>query len=254
MSGLKAVRYLVLVLAASVLAAGALAACGSGGGNVGASGGNVGVSGNVGGSGGSVGDSGSVGGSVGDSGSSGSSGSVGDSGSSGSSGDSGSSGSSGSGGSGGSSVTGTVTWPDGHLAANASVFFNNHDPGFSGSGWSQGQNGNWYQQQQLPANGSYSLTGCPCGDLTAYLYVPAAVMSQANGGWDCWIIMQDDNQNYSGLQANPGAVINWQALNMLCSRTFYTSDQATVQSEQTTVLPSLNAGTWQTAEQLTTGG
>ena len=215
MSGLKAVRYLVLVLAASVLAVGALAACGS-------SGGNVGASGNVGGSGGSVGDSGS----------------------------SGSSGSSG----GGSSVTGTVTWPDGHLAANASVFFNNHDPGFSGSGWSQGQNGNWYQQQQLPANGSYSLTGCPCGDLTAYLYVPAAVMSQANGGWDCWIIMQDDNQNYSGLQANPGDVINWQALNMLCSRTFYTSDQATVQSEQTTVLPSLNAGTWQTAEQLTTGG
>src|SRR6185437_6843552 len=36
-------------------------------------------------------------------------------------------------------VTGTVSWPDGNPAANASVYFNNHDPGFSGNGWNQGQ-------------------------------------------------------------------------------------------------------------------
>ena len=155
----------------------------------------------------------------------------------------------------GDSVTGTVKWPDGNPAAGASVYFNNHDAGFdgSGSGWSQGQNGNWSEKLQLPANGSYSLSGCPCADLTAYLYVPASVMSPANGGWDCWIIMQDDSQNYSGLQANPGDVINWQALDLPCSRMFYTSDQATVQSEATTVLPTVNGGPWQTAEQLTSG-
>jgi hypothetical protein len=105
--------------------------------------------------------------------------------------------------------------------------------------------------QRLRANGSYSLTGCPCADLTAYLYVPAPVMSPANGGWDCWIIMQDDSQNYSGRHANPGDVINWQALDLPCSPTFYTSNQPTVRSEATTVLPSLNSGPWQTAERLT---
>ena len=208
MRNLKAARYLVLVLAASVLAVGLLAACsgaGDGGGND--SGGNVS----------------NVGNNV----------------------------SSGSSGGGSGSVTGTVTWPDGHPAADASVYFNNHETGFSGSGWSQHDSANsWYQVQQLPADGSYSLPACPCGDLTAYLLVPSAVMSPANGGWDCWIIMQDDNQNYSGRQANPGDVINWQALDLPCSPIFYTSDPPTVQSQST----ALSSGSWQTAEQLTSGG
>jgi hypothetical protein len=220
MRGVKVFRYLVVVFAASVLAVASLAACG--GSNVG-SGGNVG-GGNVGG--GNVGGGSNVGSNTGGSNAGGS-----------------------------GLVTGTVTWPDGSPAANASIYFNNHETGFSGSGWSQHDSANsWYQVQQLPADGSYSLPGCPCGYLTAYLLVPSAVMSPANGGWDCWIIMQDGNQNYSGRQANPGDVINWQALNMPCSPTFYTSDQATVQSQATTVLPSLNSGTWQTAEQQTSAG
>ena len=66
--------------------------------------------------------------------------------------------------------------------------------------------------------------------------------------------MGDDSGNYQGRQANPGDVINWQALNMPCSPTFYTSDQPTVQSEATTVLPSLNSGTWQDAETRSSGG
>ena len=143
------------------------------------------------------------------------------------------------------SVTGTVTWPDGNPAANASVYFYNYDPGFTASGWSDGE----YQVQQLPADGSYSLPGCPCQDLTAYLYVPAT-----SGGQDCWIIMQDDSQTYVGRQANPGDAINWRALDMPCSPTWYTSDQPTVQSEYTTVLPSLNSGTWQSAEARTSSG
>ena len=162
----------------------------------------------------------------------------------------------------GDAVTGTVTWPDGHPAGGASVYFNNHETGFSGSGWSQHDSANsWYQLQQLPADGSYSLPGCPCGYLTAYLLVPSAVMSPANGGWDCWIIMQDDNGSYSGLQANPGDVIDWKALDMPCSPTWYTSDQSTVQSERTVLDPSLNggdysayAGTWQAAELRASGG
>jgi hypothetical protein len=153
--------------------------------------------------------------------------------------------------SGGGSVTGTISWPDGHLAANASVYFNTYDPGFSASGWYDGE----YQVQQLSADGSYSLPGCPCQDLTAYLYVPATSGADpANGGQGCWIIMQDDSQDYSGRQANAGDTINWQALDMPCSPTWYTSDQSTVQSENTTVLPSLNSGSWQSAEARTGGG
>ncbi len=217
MRDLKAVRYLVLVFAASVLAMGALAACG-GGSNGGSGGGSNGGSSN--------------------------------------SGSGGSSGSSNSGSSG--SVTGTVAWPDGHPAANASVYFYNHDPGFTASGWSDGK----YEVQQLPADGSYSLGGCPCGDLTAYLYVPSTPGADpGNGGRDCWIIMQDTSGNYSGLQASPGDVINWQARDMLCSPTWYTSDQSAVQSQATTIDPSQNggdystyAGTWQAAEGRTSSG
>jgi hypothetical protein len=147
------------------------------------------------------------------------------------------------GGSGGS-VTGTVTWPDRNPAANASVYFYNYDPGFTASGWSDGE----YQVQQLPADGSYSLPGCPCQDLTAYLYVPAT-----SGGQACWIIMQDDNQAYWGRPSNPGDTINWQALDLPCSPTWYTSDKPTVQSEASTVLPQLNSGSWQAAEASTSG-
>jgi len=207
MPDLKAVRYLVLVFAASVLVMAALTACGggsNGGGN------NGGISGS-------------------------------------------SSGSS-------SSVTGTVTWPDGHPAANASVYFYDHEPQFSATadGWSDGK----YGVEQLPSNGSYSLGGCPCGDLTAYLYVPSTPGADpANGGRDCWIIMQDTSGNYSGLQASPGDVINWQARDMLCSPTWYASDQSAVQSQATAIDPSQNggdpsayAGTWQAAEGRTSGG
>jgi hypothetical protein len=151
---------------------------------------------------------------------------------------------SGTSGGGSGSVTGTVTWHDGQPAANASVYFFNYDPGFSASGWYDGESG----VQQLPADGSYSLTGCPCQDLTAYLYIPAPP-----GGQACWIIMQDDNQTYSGRLANPGDVINWQALDLPCSPTWYTSDQSTVQSEASTVLPELNSGSWQSWEASTSG-
>src|SRR5580693_3059998 len=152
----RTIRFVVLVFAVSVLAAGTLAACDAGG-----SGTNFSSGTNDGGSSGSV--------------------------------------------------TGTVTWPDGNPAANASVYFYNYDPGFTASGWSDGE----YQVQQLPADGSYSLPGCPCQDLTAYLYVPATPGADpANGGQDCWIVMQDDSQTYSGLPANPGDDINWRALDM----------------------------------------
>jgi hypothetical protein len=155
---------------------------------------------------------------------------------------------------------------------NASVYFSNNDSGFSGDGWSQGvdSNGNWdgtwyykqLSQDRLPADGSYSLPGCPCGDLIAYLYVPATDGAPMNnGGFACVIILQDDSGNYSGRQANPGDVINWQALDMPCSPTFYDSNQSTVQSERISLDPRLNggdysgfAGYWQAAEARTSGG
>ena len=205
-------RFRALVFAASVLAVATLAAChGTTGGDTGGYSGGGNTGGGV---------SGTSGGGV--------SGTTDGGGSSGSSG----------------SVTGTVTWPDGQLAANASVYFFNYDPGFSASGWYDGESG----VQQLPADGSYSLSGCPCQDLTAYLYIPAPP-----GGQACWIIMQDDNQTYSGRLANPADVINWQALDLPCSPTWYTSDQSTVQSEASTVLPQLNSGSWQSWEASTSG-
>ena len=207
----RMIRLFVLVSAASVLAAGALAACGPSGGG-----------GTNDGSGGGTYSSGTNGGSSGTNG-----------------------GGSNNAGGGSGSVTGTVTWPDGHPAANASVYFYNYDPGFSATGWSDGE----YQVGQVSADGSYSLPGCPCADLTAYLYVPATPGADpANGGQDCWIILQDDSQTYWGRQASPGDDINWRALDMPCSPTWYTSDQTTVQSEYNTVLPSLNSGSWQSAE------
>jgi hypothetical protein len=168
-------------------------------------------------------------------------------------------------------VTGTVTWPDGHLAANASVYFSNFDSGFNGNGngWSpgEGSNGSWdgtwyYQVNQLPADGSYSLPGCPCANLTAFLDLPSVDSADAaNGGRGCIIIMQDDSGNFSGLQANPGDVINWHVLDMNCSPIFYASDPSSVQSERIATDPSQNggdytlyAGTWQAAEVRTSGG
>jgi hypothetical protein len=165
-------------------------------------------------------------------------------------------------------VTGTVTWPDGNPAANASIYFENRDlaacinnpNGFTGAGWSVGDSCNYfYQYLQLPAagGGSYSLQGCPCANLTAYLYVPGAVMTQANGGSDCFIIMKNrpnnqNYQNYSGFQANPGDVIDWQALDLPCSNSWYASDPAAVQSVATQP-PPFNSGPWQNAEQVTNG-
>ena len=138
-------------------------------------------------------------------------------------------------------VTGTVSWPDGNLAAGASVYFYDYEPQLSivTDGWSDGT----YEVQPLGADGSYSLPGCPCNDLTAYIYLPGTSGGDpTNGGQDCWIIMQDDGQTYSGRKASSGDAINWQALDMPCSPTWYTSDQTTVQSEYNTVLPSLNSG------------
>jgi hypothetical protein len=149
-------------------------------------------------------------------------------------------------------VTGTVTWPGGHPAAGASVYFYNHDPGFTASGWSHGE----YQVQQLPTDGSYSLVGCPCGDLTAYLYMS----STPGAGRDCWIIMRTTAMPIRESRPVLGDVVNWQALNMLCSPTWYTSDQSTVQSQAAVIDPSQNggdystsAGTWQAAELRTSG-
>jgi hypothetical protein len=160
-------------------------------------------------------------------------------------------------------VTGTVSWPDGNPALDAYVYFNNHQSGFSGSGWTPRQNGNWYEYQQLPADGSYSLPGCPCADVTAYLYVPGSPGApHDNGGWPCWIIMQGGaSETYSGLQISPGDVVDWKALNYPCSPTFYVSDPSVVQNLPSEIDPSLNggdysaySGTWQAAESRTSGG
>jgi hypothetical protein len=152
-------------------------------------------------------------------------------------------------------VTGTVSWPDGQPAAGASVYFYDYEPQISldTGGWSNGK----YAVPTLPSDGSYSLTGCPCTDLTAYIYLPGQPGGDpSNGGQDCWIIMQDDSGNYAGDPANPGDVINWQALNMPCDSTWYASDQSAVQSTASLLAQQSvgYAGTWQAAEARASGG
>ena len=152
-------------------------------------------------------------------------------------------------------VTGTVSWPDGQPAAGASVYFYDYEPQISldTGGWSNGK----YAVPTLPSDGSYSLTGCPCNDLTAYIYLPGQPGGDPNnGGQDCWIIMQDDSGNYTGDPANPGDVINWQVLDMPCDSTWYASDQSAVQSTASLLAQQSvgYAGTWQAAEARASGG
>ena len=155
----------------------------------------------------------------------------------------------------GDAVTGTVTWPDGNRAAGASVYFYDYEPQISleTGGWSNGR----YSVPTLSSDGSYSLSGCPCSDLTAYIYLPGQPGGDPNnGGQDCWIIMKDDGGNYTGDPANPGAVINWQALDMPCDSTWYASDQSAVQSTASLLAQQSvgYAGTWQAAEARASGG
>ena len=152
-------------------------------------------------------------------------------------------------------VTGTVRWPDGQLASGASVYFYDYEPQISldTGGWSNGT----YQVKYLLANGSYSLSGCPCSDLTAYIYLPGQPGGDPNnGGQDCWIIMGDDSGNYTGGPANPGDAINWQALDMPCDNGWYASDQSAVQSTASLLAQQSvgYAGTWQAAETRASGG
>lgn len=74
-------------------------------------------------------------------------------------------------------------------------------------------------------------------------------------------LINNDSGTCSGRPANPGDVINWQALKMNCSPAFYTSGSSTVQSVRIETDPSQNggdysayAGTWQDAETRTSGG
>jgi hypothetical protein len=158
-------------------------------------------------------------------------------------------------------VTGTVSWPDGNPAANADVYFYNYQPTVLGAGWSGDYVDGYYEVVPVQSNGSYSLGGCPCGDLSAYLYIPGVSgEGPQSGGSDCWIILADDAGNYSGRPADPGEVINYSALNMPCDPTWYASDQQAVQSEYGVLTQAeqdgesgLWGGTWQAAEQRVSG-
>jgi len=141
-----------------------------------------------------------------------------------------------------------VTWPDGNLAANVEVYF---------------VEGDWhvdtYQPDlttpQLGQDASYGIDNCPCQGLTAYLYVPLTVGADpANGGQDCYILMQAQG-TYSGVNANPGDVINWQALDMPCDVSPYPSDPTAVQNEATVLASGSfpNTGSWQAAEARASG-
>jgi hypothetical protein len=156
-------------------------------------------------------------------------------------------------------VTGTISWPDGNPAVNADVYFYDHEPqiALATGGWYDGT----YKVEQLPADGSYSLGGCPCTDLTAYLYIPGTPGAVPdNGGNDCWIIMQDDSGSFTGTPANPGDVINWQARDMPCDNNYYVSDPTVVQGIPAQIDPAQNGGdyccyggSWQAAEARTSG-
>jgi hypothetical protein len=149
-------------------------------------------------------------------------------------------------------VTGTITWPDGNPAASTQVFW--YAGGYNSASASF--------ESQIPADGSYSLSGCPCSPLVGYLHVPPP--SQAwpvNKDRDCWIILKAHG-TYSRITAHPGEVINWQALNIPCATGPYRSSPSDVQSEIQLLNAAMadpmkgriaTAGTWQDAENRTSG-
>lgn len=151
-------------------------------------------------------------------------------------------------------VTGTITWPDGNLAANTQVlwYLGGYKP----------DRARELAEAHIPADGSYSLTGCPCSALTGYLHVPPPSLAwPADKIPDCWIILQADGI-YSGITADPGDVINWRALDMPCAPAPYRSDPSDVQWEirllnaEISTLPyglTATGGSWQDAENRTTG-
>ena len=152
-----------------------------------------------------------------------------------------------------SAVTGTISWPDGNPAANTQVYW--YNGGYSADSQSE--------PSQIPADGSYSITGCPCSQLTGYLYIPATNGDgPLTGGRACWIILQAQG-TYSGITANPGDVIDWQVFDMPCSTAPYRSDSYDVQLTQQQMNTEINnpggdqtetAGTWQDAESRADGG
>lgn len=156
----------------------------------------------------------------------------------------------------GDAVTGTISWPNEDPAANTQVFW--YLGGFSSD------SPNPLDQQQVPPDGSYSLTQCPCSDLVGYLYLPAApdATDPLNGGRACWIILLAQG-TYSGIAANPGDMINWQAVDMPCSTSPFRSDPSDVQSEIQLLNSEISnpggdqtvtAGTWQDAESRANNG
>jgi hypothetical protein len=150
-------------------------------------------------------------------------------------------------------VTGTVTWPNGDLAGNTQVYW------FVG-GYRLDSPVD-YAISPVSADGRYSLGGCPCAPLTGYLFVPPRPGADPlHGGRDCWIILQARG-TYQGVTANPGEVIDWQALDLPCSAHPYRSGPADVQAEARLLNPatsrsdsSATGGSWQDAEARTGGG
>lgn len=153
----------------------------------------------------------------------------------------------------GDAVTGTVTWPDGHPAANVQVYW--YVGGYSLDSPVD------YAISHIGADGSYSIGGCPCSPLTGYLFVPSTYGADPlNGDRDCWIILQARG-TYQGITANPGDVIDWQALDVPCAAHMYRSGQSDVQQEAQMLNPATNGGdysasggSWQDAETRTSGG
>lgn len=153
-------------------------------------------------------------------------------------------------------VTGTISWPNGDPAANTQVYW--YLGGYSADSPTS------VEQQQIPADGTYALTQCPCSGLTGYLYLPTApeTADPLNGGRDCWMILQAGG-NYSGIDANPGDTINWQAVDMPCSTSLFRSDPSDVQSAIQLLNSEMSnpggdqtetAGSWQDAENRANAG
>lgn len=149
-------------------------------------------------------------------------------------------------------VAGAITWPDGHPAANTQVFW--YPGGYTPDPARPPA------ESQIPADGGYSLAGCPCSQLTGYLHVPPPSLAwPADKIPGCWIILRARG-TYTGITARPGEVINWRALAMPCAPAPFSSDPAHVRqeiqlltAELASPLSGLTAagGSWQDAENRT---
>lgn len=137
---------------------------------------------------------------------------------------------------GATAVTGTIYWPDGQPAANATVDFYPNGYPYVGTIGGDGE-----VQGTTDSQGRYAITGCGCTAFGAEYHLDYS----RNGGNYCYIAMHADS-SYT-VSASPGDVVNWTMVDMPCSRVYLNPSDLQGQLALMQAHPEITGGSWQQA-------